>query len=63
MNKRKFRIEIPGSNSVYVDSYESAESIASSVMAANGFGYIHTFGNGPSRLLARFEPFYGVVAV
>ena len=57
----KYRVMDPGSNSIYVNGYEKAVEQAELVMAINGFGYIYTFGGGPSRLVARFEPYYGVV--
>lgn len=57
----KFRVMVPGSNSIYVKTYAEAVEQAAAVMAWNGFGYIYTLGNGPSRLVARFEPYYGVV--
>jgi hypothetical protein len=61
MLKSKFRVEVPGANSIFVSSYEVALEQASVVMARNGFGYIHAIGTGPSRLVARFAPCYGVV--
>lgn len=57
----KYRIMVPGSNSVYVKNYEDAVKQAHDVMRLNGFGYIYTIGGGPSRLIARFEPYYGIV--
>lgn len=57
----KYRVMVPGSNSIYVNSYSDAINQAELVMAQNGFGYIYTIGGGPSRLVARFEPYYGVV--
>lgn len=60
MLKSKFRVEVPGCNSIFVRSYEAALGQAAAVMARNGFGYIHAIGSGPSRLVARFAPYYGV---
>lgn len=60
---KTYRVMVPGSNSIYVRDYQSALAQAAIVMAANGFGYIYTIGDGPSKLVARFEPFYGVVPV
>jgi len=56
-----FRVQVPGANSIYTTTYDEALEQATIVMAGNGFGYIYTIGNGPSRLVARFEPHYGVV--
>lgn len=58
-----FRIEVPGANSVWVCTEQEAHDVAEQVMRQNGFGYIHAIGEGPSRMLARFEPFYGVVTI
>lgn len=57
----RFRVMVPGGNSIFVSTYEAALEQAKAVMARNGFGYIYTLGAGPSRLVARFAPFYGVV--
>ncbi len=56
-----FRVMVPGANSIYVETLRQAKQQARAVMAGNGFGYIYTIGDGPSRLVARFEPYYGVV--
>lgn len=58
---KKFRVMVPGSHSVYVGSRAKADQVARDVMARNGFGYIYTIGNGPSLLVARFEPYCGIV--
>lgn len=58
----KYRVQVPGSNSVYVNSYTQALEVAAQVMELNGFGYIYTLRDGPSQLVARFEPYYGVVS-
>jgi hypothetical protein len=65
MNSKKIthRIMAPGSNSIYCTSGNEVSEQVKKVMENNGFGYIYTIGSGVSRLVARFEPFYGIVMV
>lgn len=61
---QNFRVRAYGDTSYFRDSKEKAYATATQVMQGNGCGCIEQRQpNGCWKMISRFEPWYGIVAV